>query len=215
MKTKHNNQKTENRNFRVMVLRTSAVVFSLVLISLTTISAQELIQQFFNTGSYGKMMVADAGNINEFEKADAVMDAVYSELSAKTEAEAFACETETDEVLNIESWMTDENSFSSNVLTVTEETDDALNVEAWMIPTSNFASNSFAVEKETDPELRVENWMLDSDTFVSTTLHADLDAELKVESWMLDHECFKWDNELTGESMELEAWMTDDNLWGF
>lgn len=215
MKTKHNNQKLENRNFRVMVLRASAVVFSLVLISLTSISAQELIQQFFNNASYGKMIVADAGTTNEFEKTDAVMDAVYSELSGRSEAEMFVIEAETDEVLNVESWMTDETSFISNVLTIKEESDDPLNVETWMILTSNFTANTYLVKQEKDPEQAIEHWMLDSDSFISTTLEADADAELNVQSWMIDHECFKWDNELTTEPMELEAWMTDTNLWGF
>ncbi|MFY9151529.1 MAG: hypothetical protein WAO52_05935 [Prolixibacteraceae bacterium] len=216
MKTKHNNQKTENRNFRVLILRASAVVFSLVLISLTSISAQELLQQYFKSNVNSKMMADNAGKTNEFEKADAVFEAVYSELSGRTNPEGamFASETETDHELAIESWMTDETIFGSNFLSITEETDNALIVEDWMILNSNFSANNFAINQEPETILAVESWMLNAGTFNSSNLQTDLDPDSRIEPWMINHDCFKWNNELTTDPMMLEAWMTDDQLWG-
>lgn len=217
MKTRNNNQKTENRSFRKMVLRAGVVVFSIVLISLTTTSAQEIWEQFLNPASYGKMIVADSGNANEFEKADAAIEAIYSELTAKSNfiAETFICEDETEEALEIESWMTNEIYLNTNALTITDEADEALNLEDWMMTNSNFRNNMFVITDETEAGLEIESWMLNTDSFNSTGLQSDLDVDLKIESWMTDSDYFRNDIELANKPMEPEAWMTDEDLWGF
>ena len=130
METKNNTQKTVNSRVKKMILRGSAVVFSLVLISLT-LSAQNFWDQFLTNSSNDNMVLLRTEQNSEFEKVDAAIEAINYELEAKTyiSAETFVCETDIDKELAVEAWMTDETYFSTNTRMIREETDEALNLE--------------------------------------------------------------------------------------
>lgn len=91
--------------------------------------------------------------------------------------------TETEEVLNIESWMTEGSYWTSETKVSTFEAEEALEVESWMIDESFWTSESSAITLETEEALEVELWMTD--------------------------ESF-WTSE---EALVVEPWMTNESLW--
>jgi len=57
MKTKNNTQKTVNDQLKMMVLRGIAALFTFVVISLTTVNAQDYLTQFFTESNSDKMAI--------------------------------------------------------------------------------------------------------------------------------------------------------------
>ncbi|WP_163710767.1 hypothetical protein [Mangrovibacterium lignilyticum] len=149
MKTK--NEKTENRNNQLsgVLLRTAAVLVSVVLLSFT-VSAQDLIKELLSYNSFGKMALIMVDNSETEEASEAAT------------AANFAIEEETDAPLNVESWMTNDTYFgSANVFTQVEE-ESPLEIESWMTDAEFFTSR-YAEEQE--KELELEAWMCDSSYF--------------------------------------------------
>ena len=134
MKTKNNVQKA--------VLRFAAVVTSFVLISYT-VSAQDFWKSFLENSSFGHiaMVVAEAEtpaaeNVNNVPAAD------------------FTMETETENVLELESWMTNAATFAVT-FEIDEVADEALELEPWMMN-----QEVFQTATETDPALNLDDWMV-------------------------------------------------------
>jgi hypothetical protein len=132
MKTKNNVQKA--------VLRFAAVVASLVLISYTS-SAQDLGKSFIENNSFGQI---------------AMVMAKAETLAAEKEVSFLATDfaTETENVLELEPWMTSEATFAIT-FKIDEEVDEALELEPWMMN-----QEVFQTATETDPELKLEDWMV-------------------------------------------------------
>jgi hypothetical protein len=215
MKTKNNIQKTVKSQLRNLVLRGSAVIASLVLIS-WSVRAQDFWKQFFAENSFENIALIMNGQSNEFEKADALADAIHAEInSTKTiPVESFTMEAETEKELEVESWMTNEALFSNN-FRVTDESDKDLKLESWMINTITTGIAANSIQTETDHQLTVENWMTDATNFSSSTMKADKDAELNLESWMVEDSIFTSRLTQQDEPLKLEAWMADNKIWGF
>jgi hypothetical protein len=222
MKTTNNAQKTVNGQVKSMVLRVSAVLFSLVLISLTTVSAQDFWKQFITESNYGKMAVQLVEQSSETKKADAVIDAIQAELDAQLihTAEAFVAETEVEEKLEVEAWMMDDTYFSAKSNLFTDEKDEELKVEDWMISKLNFSNRNTVYADEAEPALQLESWMMDDTHFSANTMmfNDEKDEELIVEDWMISNVYFSCQSELfaddTEPALEIESWMTDQKFFG-
>jgi len=134
MKTKNNVQKA--------VLRFAAVVTSFVLISYT-VSAQDFWKSFLENSSFGHiaMIMVDA------EATTANNEVTISNVE-------MAVETETENVLELESWMTNEANFAVT-FEIDEVADENLELEPWMMN-----QEVFQTATETDPALEVEDWMV-------------------------------------------------------
>jgi len=208
MKTTNNAQKTENGQVKTMVLRGVAVIFSLVLIS-WTVSAQDFWKELLTNNTYGKMAILMIEQTNETKSADAAIDAIHANHST----EALTLVNETESNLEIEDWMTDETYFASRINANVIEAEDALEIESWMTNDAYF-SNSTASSVDTEPALDIENWMVQDTFFNSDEVLADREFEMEIEAWMMNDTYFE-SLASPEESLELEAWMTDTNVWGF
>ena len=131
MKTKNNVQKT--------LLRWAAVLISFVLISFT-VSAQDFWKRLLENSSFGNIAMAMV------DTKDLPVEIAY-EMPAITE--------ERESELTLESWMTDESTFSRTAMSV--ETENELNLlpESWM-----FDENVFLPAYDAEPELQLESWMV-------------------------------------------------------
>jgi len=214
MKTTNNAQKTENGQVKTMVLRGVAVIFSLVLIS-WTVSAQDFWKELLTNNTYGKMAILMIEQTNETKNADAAIDAIHAELAiqANHSTEALVLVNETESNLEIEAWMTDETYFASRTSANAIEAEDALEIEGWMTNDAYF-SNSTASSVDTEPALDIENWMVQDTFFNSDKVLADREFEMEIEAWMMNDTYFE-SLKSPEESLELEVWMTDTNIWGF
>ena len=66
----------------------------------------------------------------------------------------------TEEALELEDWMTDENRFDGYSVNLQSEMEEALEIEEWMIDESTFNHLSFQCIEEKEAELEVEEWMI-------------------------------------------------------
>lgn len=210
MKTKNNTRETVNNQVRSFILRGSAILCGLALISLT-VNAQSLWAQFSDYNGYGTM--------NETTTSNEVLYASNTTAPAESNSStaAFALETELEEELELENWMTNSSYFTTANNFTEAETEEALRVESWMINSVYFGYTSEAVEMERP--LEIEPWMIEGEYFNTLEVSDIEEPALRVESWMLENKYFDNKNETTensdNESSELEAWMTNDQLWGF
>ncbi|MGE5447025.1 MAG: hypothetical protein ACM3PR_01595 [Bacteroidales bacterium] len=137
MKTIDNIQETGNRNItnfnmKTLVVFTSVAIFSFIIPA--------------NAGNSGV-----PGNIYPSNTATAT-DAANLSVSLM--------ETDSEETLEVESWMFNENLFDP--LSVSES-EEPMAVEEWMINAENFMQSAFT--EESDPVLEVEDWMLNENTW--------------------------------------------------
>lgn len=215
MKTKNNIQKTVKGQMRKMVLRGSAVIVSLVLLS-WSVNGQDFWKHIFAENDFRSIANLLNEQPTEFEKADAAADVILTEIQmSKTNlSEYLAVDAEADEELEVESWMTSNSLFAAEFL-VTEESDKTLKLEDWMIHAISSAHVMNIVETETDQSLQVENWMTNEANFSSSNSLTENDAELNLESWMVEDSIFTSRLTQQGEPLRLEAWMADHKVWGF
>lgn len=210
MKTKNNTRETVNNQVKSFILRGSAILCGLALISLT-VNAQSLWAQFSNYNGYGKMTETTTSN----EVLYASNTTTPAESNSSTVA--FALETEMEEELELENWMTNGSYFTATNNFTEAEAEEALRVESWMINSAYFGYASGAVEIERP--LEIELWMIEGEYFNTLEVSDIEEPALRVESWMLQNKYFDNTIEITenseNESSELEAWMTNDQLWGF
>lgn len=91
----------------------------------------------------------------------AMVDNSIESNSASTGAEVYALnlEVETEEALELEDWMTDENSFDVYSHYFQTEQEEALELEDWMMDESIFNHSSFRFTVETESQLELEDWM--------------------------------------------------------
>lgn len=215
MKTKNNIQKTVKSQMRKLVLRGSAVIVSLVLIS-WSVNAQDFWKHFFAENDFRSIALLLNEQSSEFEKVDAVADAIQTEIqmSESNSSEYFAVDAETDKELEVEGWMTSKSLFTTDFQN-TDESDKALKLEDWMINSISTTNAMNSIQTETDQSLHVENWMTNEANFSSSNNLTENDAELNLESWMVEDSIFTSSLTQQGEPLRLEAWMADNKVWGF
>jgi len=176
MKTKNNVQKAITKSF--------AVVISLVLISFT-VNAQDFWKTVFENNSFSQIAMA---MVDGTEASPASADA-NSTTDADASAEYYAVETE--ESLELENWMTNDNNFFETV-SIETAVDNSLEVESWMTNESLFNGTAAYLEVETEDALQLEDWMQNTEYFGVQTVDVELETE---------------------KGLEIEAWMTDNKVW--
>ncbi|QGY46345.1 hypothetical protein GM418_22575 [Maribellus comscasis] len=155
MKTKNNVQKA--------ILKSLAVAISFVLLSIT-VNAQVFWKTVLQNNSLNQIAMAMIETKTETGKADIKVEnlsvtPMFAEFAAK----------ETENSLELEHWMTNENAFDLKLWRVNTEAEAALELEDWMLNDS-FTGNSKIVtessikdyETEKDFKLKLEPWMLNA-----------------------------------------------------
>lgn len=175
--------KTTN-NVQKAITKSLAVIISLVLISIT-VNAQDFWRTVLENNSFNQIALAMVDNTE--------VSTVSVDANSYTDMDAYAEFTlvETEEALEVESWMTNENNFFSS-LNLETEVEAALEVENWMTTESLFDGTSAYLEIETEEALELENWMTETEYFGVRTIEIETETE---------------------NSLELEAWMTDSKVW--
>ncbi len=134
MKTKHNVQKT--------ILRSAAVIVSFVLISFT-VSAQDFWKRLLENSSFNEIALAMVETSNEMETTESTESFDFNLL-----------EQESEQALNLEDWMMDNNFFGVSELEITEISEKDMEIEAWMLNES-----LFNVGENNKNEMELESWM--------------------------------------------------------
>lgn len=165
--------KTKN-NVQQAILKSLAVVFSLVLISLT-VDAQDFWKSIYENNGIKEIALA--------------MVEVKAETTTElNDANSFSTflEVESEQALELENWMMNENNFGI-FISLEEEIESPLEVENWMTDENNFNPSTFELIQETDNELEIEDWMLNEDLF---NVSDDEEQPLELEDWMVSTEAW-------------------------
>jgi hypothetical protein len=153
MKTQNTNTGNNPNRIEKVILRSAAVIISFVLISFT-VSAQGFWKQILMNNSFGKVALS---MVEESATAEATAE---SALPAKASKSIFYFEQAADDVLEIESWMTDDAYFGAYTHLSVPEAEASLELEEWM-KDENYFSNELTVEEQ-EKDLELEAWMTDS-----------------------------------------------------
>ena len=167
--------KTKN-NVQQAILKSLAVVFSLILISIT-VNAQDLLRSIYENNAFKDIALAMADVNSE----------TATELNNANTFSAFA-EVESEATLNLEDWMIDETNFAI-VISFQEEIESPLDIESWMTDDNYFNHPTFQYVEETENELEIEDWMLSDNLFTATS---DNEKPLELENWMISDKV--WNN---------------------
>lgn len=122
MKTQNNNQETSRSQVSKMTLRTSMVLVSVVLISLS-VSAQDLWKELSNTLAYGKMILTLDEQSAETKNADDAIEVLNSELTVQLNNSKSFTKTATEASADVEYERSNE-SFIMNAELQTAESAD-------------------------------------------------------------------------------------------
>jgi hypothetical protein len=147
-KTRRAKSSLRGNNVQKAFLRTIAVIVSFVLISYT-VSAQEFWKKLLTNSSFNEIAIAMTKTPTETASAT---------ISKTTNSIRFYLEEANEPAMELEYWMTNENTFSIV---------------------------SFSIESEVEIPLAIENWMLDANNFENNRTH---DERLELESWMTSAE---------------------------
>lgn len=176
MKTRNNVQKA--------ITKSLAVIISLVLLSIT-VNAQNFWKRVLENNSFSQIAMAMV-DVSETSTAPAGATTA-NDMDAY--AEYFVVESE--EALDLENWMTNENNFFETV-TIETEIESSLELENWMTNETLFDGTAAYFEVETEEALQTEEWMTNTNYFGVQTVEIEEETE---------------------NNLEVEAWMTDSNIW--
>ncbi|MFW5773070.1 MAG: hypothetical protein ACOCWD_00165 [Tangfeifania sp.] len=137
-------------NVQKAVLRTIAVIISFVLISYT-VSAQEFWKKLLTNSSFNEIAIAMTKTYAE---------TVSSAISNGMNSTRFYYENATEPAMEVESWMTNENTFSVFSLNIENEVEIPLAVENWMLDT-----NTFENDNSQEENLEMENRMTSTEVW--------------------------------------------------
>ncbi len=180
MKTKNNVQKA--------ILKSAAVIISLVLISFT-VNAQNFWKSLLENETFSQIAMAMVSG-------DSESSAASHEANHTSTADLYAeySAVEPEESLELEDWMTSEAVFTSHYIYETEA-EVKTELENWMSNENYFNVTSSSPTIETESELELENWMVNDELFnpenkiysASNFVFKNVEEpELKVETWMTD-----------------------------
>lgn len=173
MKTRNNVQKA--------ILKSAAVIVSLVLISFT-VNAQDFWKSLFENEAISQIAMAmtsnDSGSRNATESSTSTYDAVEAEEALKVEDwmmndanfEAYNFAEETEAPMEVESWMTNDNVFNAPAASYTVEIESPMHVENWMVndkvfEVENHLTSAVVIEKLEEPKMQLENWMINKNVW--------------------------------------------------
>lgn len=187
-------QKSSFRNEYVKIVAV-AIIFG---ICIFTVNAQNFIHSI-------------SGYVAETNQTIALLNGnsdLYYESSFQPKANnlnSFAgyLETETEEMMRLEDWMTNENNFYVSV-NIATETEDAMELENWMTNEKLFDIATFSLITEADEKLEMENWMTDENRF-------NVKPSIKKRFYIKTETFIFQDTEDKG--LDLEPWMVNNNLF--
>jgi len=146
MKTKTNSRRASatllGNNVQKAFLRTIAVIVSFVLISYT-VSAQEFWKKLLTNSSFNEIAIA----MTKTETAS-------SATTGKMNSTRFYLEKATEPAMELESWMTNESTFSIFNNNIENEIEIPMAIENWMLDDTNF--ENIDIQEES---LELESWM--------------------------------------------------------
>jgi len=154
--------KNGNRNLQVekVVLRSGAILISVVLLSFT-VSAQGLWKQLLTYNSFGKMAML---MVSESEDgATGLSDQAGTKALPAAKMSSFYDTPASDGSLDLESWMTDDSYFGAYNHLFDVVVDNPLGLEGWMLNDAYFCSR---IRPEADKKLELETWMNDDNYWV-------------------------------------------------
>ena len=169
---KTNFEKQKRNNVQKTALNFTALAISLIIISIT-VDAQGIWKSFLeirDSNDSNLIMADNSKNSSSIERDglfETVSYAMYSEL-------------ESEEVLELENWMTDESFFA--VDNMKTETENVLELEAWMTNDNYFIPSTVQYYTETESPLELEGWMLDEEYFKSVK---GKEQPMALENWMI------------------------------
>lgn len=189
--------KTKN-NIRKTALQIAAAATGIAILSFT-VNAQETFKSFFETtGINHYAMVTESADNSMFSG---------KHISNYTSAETYAAYlvNETEEPMNLEAWMTNENTFDGYTASLEPVTEKEMAIENWMMNENSFTS-TLNIEIETENPLQVESWMTEENnsTSLSVLIETETETELVKENWMLTENIFG-NNELKAKTVKTEA----------
>lgn len=151
MKTKIESQ--ESKKVQHVTLSMALISVSLIIMSLAA-NAQESMKSYYasNEADYTAFLMNEARPVSVKE----------ANFNAPATFAAYM-EVESENSLEVEEWMVNENNFGT-FISLEAEADEPLELEEWMTDEARFYS-SFQIVEEADDELKVENWMLNSSLF--------------------------------------------------
>ena len=195
MKTKNNIQKAA---FKSVIAATGLAMLSL------TLNAQDSLKSLFENNGANHMALATKTDDNRFKSN------VKTKSFINTNTFAAYLTEETEEPLQVEDWMLNEDNFS-NLFYIEAETESSLELEDWMIKESNFDVNLFNFEVETEEELSLEGWMLDENHFNVNQKSSSVAP--KENNKIISTSTFIY-REVNEESpLEIEVWMINPKTW--
>jgi hypothetical protein len=138
-----------------------------------------------------------------------------SRFNTASSAYADLLATEAEAIMNLESWMLNENYFFLAFETE-EAMETPLEIESWMTDATLF-NKAVLLEKEMEEALKVEEWMVnESNFFPAFALETESETELELEEWMLKEinisSVYGLETEME-DTLELQAWMESDSLF--
>ncbi len=191
--------KTTN-NVQKAILKSLAVVVSLVLISFT-VSAQGFWESLLENNTFNEIALA---MVEPGSASDAT-----TEYDSESGANAFAefLEVETEEAIELEDWMTNDAIFAATFALETE-VEETMELEDWMmdeeyfIPVSNVEDAQVAEEKVMKVELKRSDAkptngevIIKGDYIIGRNfIYHNVDekeSELQLESWMLNSKIWR------------------------
>ena len=184
MKTQNNTQKTGKEQVKRMILRGSAVIVGLALISLA-VNAQDLLNQISNNNNYGKTALMMNNKASETKITDAVFEAIDAEIAIQLNhsSATFVFESEQENTFQLEAWMTDEALFTSNVDFFNAiETEEELTVEDWISDSYNFSNTMIDEAVNIEKQLKIESWMTVEEYFNTFEALTNTESAMKIQS---------------------------------
>ncbi len=198
---KTNYKSLRGNNVQKAILKSLVIVISTVLISFT-VSAQAFWKTLLENNTLNEIALAMVDTKSESQP-------IINDDNNSTSLDAFAAllEVETEESLELESWMINDDNFKVG-FTIEEANEDPLELEDWMINETFFSGTSLYFEIETEEALEVEDWMLDTKNFVVE--NRKMEANTK-EKYIIDAVLI-FEN-VEDYELKLEPWMMDDKVW--
>lgn len=151
MKTENSRRVTDTlrgNNVQKAFLRTIAVIISFVLISYT-VSAQEFWKKLLTNSSFNEIAIAMTKTTTE-----------TASSNTTTNSSDFFFEEATEPAMELENWMTNENTFSIFNINLENEVEIPMAVESWMLDANTFDDNNLQEGK-----LDLESWMTSTEVW--------------------------------------------------
>lgn len=185
---KTNFKSHRGNNVQKAILKSLAVVTSLVLLSIT-VNAQVFWKTVLENNSLNHIAMAMIET-----KAEASAAAVKAESSLNAALLAEFSTVEAENPLELEEWMTNSNNFDA--MAIEAERDNTLELESWMTNENVFNTKTLILETEAETTLELEGWMLEnnfgglSKTKIKVLLEnyeLEKDNKLTLEPWMVSN----------------------------